>query len=883
MNCLIVFFLWLVAYLAVRLRYRIHVKGLDEVMKRYGRSGVLFLPNHPALIDPVILSTVLWRRFHPRALVTEKQVKATALRRIGWRIRVLPLPDLGVSGIAGHDAVLAQIRRCVEALKAGDNLLFYPAGRIYRSRQEKLRGNGGLSRILQEFPECKVVLVRTTGLWGSDFGRAKGYQLPFGTCLKRHIWHVLLGGVFFMPRRHVTIEFVPRPDDLPEATEKELLNRYLENFYNQAMRPNTYVPYTWFERGGVRTLPEPDACNTVEDTSRVPDEVRMTVKEKLRELTGKRLIRDTDTLGTDLGLDSLVVVELQQWIAQRFGKEVPSPEKLRTVASLLIAAMGESAGMEPLIPVPAHWYYDDPRPMEITPADNIPMAFLKNARKAPSLPVWADQTSGVFTNRKMVLAVLALAPQLEKLPGERLGILMPGTVAATLMYLAAQFAGKVPVMLNWTVGNRNLRHCVEAAGVGRILTAQVLVDRLKGTGVDFSGLEERFVTVESIRDSIGLGAKLLAFARSRLCWRKLWKAPIPETAVILFTSGSESLPKTVPLTHRNLLVNVAHAAADMGIQKGYCLLGMLPPFHSFGTLLSIVLPCVSNIRVVYHPNPTEGAMLARITAAYKVNFFCGTPTFVANILRNGTPQQLGTLRLVVCGAEKCPEATFQLLREKAPKASLYEGYGITECGPVVSLNKPAECREGTIGRLLPCTQGLVMDEGCSHPLPPGTTGMLVVRGEAVFGGYLGYDGPIPFVEYDGQRWYRTGDLVQMDADGYITFKGRLKRFVKIGGEMISLPALEEGLLKHFADPLAKGPSLAVEAYGPDASPTIVLVSLAEVSREEANQALRQEGFSPICSVREVRHWEEIPMLGTGKTDYRTIRRRLETEAPPAAS
>lgn len=875
MNCLIVFCLWLVVTLALHLRYRVRVKGLDDVVRRYGKTGILFLPNHPALIDPVLLSSVLWNKFHPRALATEKQVRATILKRIGWRIRLLALPDMGVGGIACHDTVLAQIETCVQALKAGDNLLFYPAGRIYRSRMEKLRGNGGVARILQEYPDCKVVLVRTTGLWGSDFGRAKGYQLPFGTCLRRHFWHVILGGIFFMPRRHVTIEFVPRPQDMPDGSDKEILNRYLENFYNKAMRPNTYVPYTWFEGGRTCTLPEPDAYNANEDTSRVPDEVRVKIKDRLREMTGKRLIKDTDTLGTDLGLDSLVVVELQQWIAKEFGKEVPSPEKLRTVASLLIAAMGESDATDPLLPVPASWFYDDPRPLEVTQADSVPMAFLKNAKKAPNRPVWADQSSGVFTNRKMVLAVLALAPRLKRLPGERLGILMPGTVAATLFYLAAQFAGKIPVMINWTVGNRNMRHCVESVGLEKILTAQVLVERLKGMGVDFTGLEDRFVTVEAIKDRIGLGAKLLAVFRSRFWWRSLWKAPIPETAVILFTSGSETLPKAVPLTHQNLMVDVTCAAADMNIQKDYCLLGMLPPFHSFGTLLSIVFPCASNIRVVYHPNPTEGAMLARLTAAYKVNFFCGTPTFVANILRNGTSRQLETLRLVVCGAEKCPESTFRLLSEKAPLAELYEGYGITECGPVVSLNKPRQCRRDSVGKLLECMRGVVMDEGCKRVLPADETGMLVVCGEPVFGGYLGYKGPSPFVLREGRNWYRTGDLVQMDKDGFIFFKGRLKRFTKIGGEMVSLPAMEETLLKHFRNPDGKGPALAVETYGPDDAPVICLVATMPVEREEANRILREEGFPPISSIREVHQWEEIPLLGTGKTDYRGLKARLE--------
>ncbi|MCQ2397395.1 MAG: 1-acyl-sn-glycerol-3-phosphate acyltransferase, partial [Lentisphaeria bacterium] len=371
MNGIIVFFIWLIVVIGVRLRYRIKVTGLENVTKLYGNKGIIFLPNHPGLIDPVILSAILWGRFKPRALVTEKQVRATILSKIGWRLRILPLPDLSVSGIAGHDAVVKQIGCCVEALKNGDNLLFYPAGRIYHSKMEKLRGNGGISRILQEYPECKVVLVRTTGLWGSDFGRAKGYQLNFGTVLKRHIWHVILGGIFFMPRRHVSVEFVTRPEDMPDGSDKDLLNRYLENFYNKAMRPNTYVPYTWLG-GRACTMPEPDSYNASADTSRVPDEIRTKIKDKLREMTGKRLIRDTDTLGTDLGLDSLVLVELQQWLTEQFGHEAPNPDNLRTVANLLFAAIGESASVEPLVPVPANWFYDDPEPLSITQSESIP-------------------------------------------------------------------------------------------------------------------------------------------------------------------------------------------------------------------------------------------------------------------------------------------------------------------------------------------------------------------------------------------------------------------------------------------------------------------------------------------------------------------------------
>ena len=244
---------------------------------------------------------------------------------------------------------------------------------------------------------------------------------------------------------------------------------------------------------------------------------------------------------------------------------MPSPEKLRTVASLLIAAIGESTGVEPLTPIPANWYYDDDAPLTCTQADNIPLAFLANAKRHPFRPVWADQLSGVFTNRKMVLAVLALLPQVEKLKGDRVGVLMPASCISTLLYLAVQFAGKTPVMINWTVGNRNMRSCLESVPLESILTSQALVERLKGTGVDFTGIEEKFVMLESLKESIGLLPKLVAFLRSRFWWRKLWKAKIRDEAVVLFTSGSETNPKAVPLTQQNLMVDVTNAAADMNI------------------------------------------------------------------------------------------------------------------------------------------------------------------------------------------------------------------------------------------------------------------------------------------------------------------------------
>ena len=869
-----IYFARILVKVLLSLRYRIHVRGLKECLKK-GNKGILFMPNHPALIDPVIVSSVLARHFQVWSLADEKQIRNTILKYFHKSLRILSLPDIGIAGRSGHELVLKQLENCVEYLKAGDNLLFYPAGRIYRSKAEKLRANGGAARIMELYPEVRVVLVRTTGLWGSDFSRAKGYQTSFGETLLSHIKHILLNGIFFGPRRDVTVELVDQPADFPVDADRETLNRYLENFYNVAMTPNTYVPYTWFESGGVRYMPEPDAYNAVEDTSRIPPEVKTKVYAKLHEITGKKILKDTDTLGTDLGLDSLMVAEVHAWIQDEFGYEVNSPETLRTVASLLIAAIGESSSTQPLQPIPPNWFIEtDPSALWIQKGDKITDLFLDNAKLRPNRPILADQNKGVLTNRKIILAILALKDKIAALPGERIGIIMPASSISTVIYLTTLFAGKTPVMINFTVGLRNMRHCLGNVGVDYILTAGLVIERLRGKGVDFGELAEKFLYLEDLAEQISKWSKIKALLCSYFCWRSLRRAKVQDTAVILFTSGSESLPKAVPLTHRNLLTDLRSAMADMHLRQDDCILGMLPPFHSFGILLNVMMPCCTNIRMVYHANPMEGDMLARLIAAYKATMAVATPTFVANFLRNATPAQVASLRMVITGAEKCTDAVYDLIVSKCPEAIVLEGYGITECGPIVALNKPDKAKAGTIGHPLDCLEWAITDENCQHRLPDGQTGMLIVRGDNVFSGYINYDGPSPFVEFEGKTWYRTGDLVALDSDGFMVFKGRLKRFVKIGGEMVSLPAIEEILVGHYRDETHEGPVLAVESLGDELHPEITLFTTMPLQREEVNQVIRSASMAPINTIRNIISVDAIPVLGTGKVDYRTLKTQV---------
>jgi long-chain-fatty-acid--[acyl-carrier-protein] ligase len=209
----------------------------------------------------------------------------------------------------------------------------------------------------------------------------------------------------------------------------------------------------------------------------------------------------------------------------------------------------------------------------------------------------------------------------------------------------------------------------------------------------------------------------------------------------------------------------------------------------------------------------------------------------------------------------------------APKAELLEGYGVTECSPVVAVNRPGAARPGTVGQALPGVEVRAVELETEQTAPTGKTGMLWVSGPTVFPGYLGYDGPSPFREWQGKRWYVTGDLAEIDADGYIRLAGRLTRFLKAGGEMISLPALEEPFTRRYP-PTEDGPRVAVEGIETESGRHIVLFTTESPSLQDANKLLQQEGFRGVMRLDEVRHVDRLPLLGTGKVDYKMLRAQL---------
>ncbi len=871
-----------VVWFLLGLRYRIRVKGLDAVAAK-GRRGILFLPNHPGLIDPVIIMALLLKRFRPRALGDKDQIERRGSAPFARHFRVLEMPDISVYGRDAREEINAALATCAQALRDGENLLLYPSGHTYRSRYEDMRGNTAVETILAGAPEARVVLIRTRGLWGSCFGWGPGRAPDVGANLRRMLRYACANFIFFGPRRSVNIEVV-EPTDLPRSGRTQF-NAYLEAFYNQDAPPNTYVPYSRWEKGGTRQVPEPGRGGR-QDASRVPAATREQVLKHLRELSDRAEIHDADRLANDLGLDSLARTDVLLWVEKEFGFPQGDAEAVLTVGDLLLSACGQgtSGATVPLKSVPGRWFSRAPAETVQVPAGaTIQEVFLKQAALGAGRAVVADQMRGVLTYRNLITGVLVLRPLIARLPGDRVGIMLPASAGATVVYLATLFAGKVPVMVNWTVGARNMRHCLDVVGVKVVLTAGQLIETLKRQGTDLSAASDRFLLLEQLTHGVSTLTKLRALATSYLSWRGLRQAPTQEHAVILFTSGSEALPKAVPLSHQNILHNIPDFLTLVRLHTAEVMLGFLPPFHSFGLAITMVTPLVTGMRVVYFPNPMAGEMLARLIDAYQATLVCGTPTFMYGILQVASTEQLRSMRMVVTGAEKCPERVYAAAAERCPQAVFIEGYGITECSPVVAGNREKDPRRFAVGHVLPGYEYVILNEDTGKPVGAGEAGMLLVRGPSVFAGYLNYDGPSPFVDYGGKSWYRTGDVVQQEADGVIYFRGRKKRFVKLGGEMISLPAIEEVLEQKYAKEGSDGPALAVEATPSEEHPELVLFTTLDLTREAVNQALRSAGMSPLYNIRRVVRVEAIPVLGTGKTDYRALKTRLAEEVAGAGS
>lgn len=865
------------------IRYRIIVRGIENLNPQTlsKKGGILFLPNHPAEIDPVLLTMVLWGRYKAHPLVVEQFYYLKGAHYIQTLVGAIPIPDL--TGVVNRWKQ-KKVEKCFEQIATGlknkSNYLIYPAGRLKQTGEELIGGASFVHNLMQECPETNIVLVRTTGLWGSRFSRALTGSTPdFAKAAWEGVKIVLKNLIFLTPRREVTIEFEPAPADFPIKAQRLEFNRALEKWYNvRGPEPIKLVSDHFWNEKYPKVLNGDRADKAA--PFKIAPEVEQEIIKRIADIARRPTVTRKESLARDLGLDSLDLADLQTFIIERYDIPTINPAEIETVEDVLRAVSTKPASStrtagRRLI----EWPKEASRPPITAPQGlTLQESFLKVCDRLEHHAACADERMGVTSYRRLKLIALTLSYHFRNLKEKQVGVLLPSSTISYVIVLALLMAGKIPVMLNWTVGVRALNHCKELAGLKTVLSSRRFLEHLADG--DLGDLDDLLVLVEDIKPTISIWNRLKAFYglfKDSKHLLKLQQSSPDDTAVILFTSGTESLPKGVPLTHRNIISNLTAGISCIKLQQGDVLYGALPPFHSFGFSVTGLFPLLAGLRVFYAPDPTQYYAMAHEIEEWNVTLLCSAPTFMKGLFQVARPKQIASLRLAVAGAEKVPDALFQFMEHKG--SVLLEGYGITECSPIVTLTMPGRPREG-VGLPVPGVELCIIHPETHEKLPQGIDGEICIHGPNVFKGYLG-NRASPFIELDGKKWYRSGDRGHLSASGSLMLSGRLKRFVKIGGEMVSLTGVEEELLscahqKGWVNAKTEeGPPLAIAAaeVGSD-KPLIVVFSTFEISKETLNEALRESGFGRIVKIADVRRLKQIPLTGTGKTHYRALEEML---------
>lgn len=453
---------------------------------------------------------------------------------------------------------------------------------------------------------------------------------------------------------------------------------------------------------------------------------------------------------------------------------------------------------------------------------------------------------------------------------ECVGILMPNLAATVCMMIGTSAQGRVPAMLNYKAGAGGLQDACTAAKISTIFASRAFIEQAKLQN-DIAALQGVSVLyLEDLRPTMGLLDKL--WVLFGMAFPRVMEAhSSPENiAVVLFTSGSEGKPKGVVLSHRALLSNIAQIRSVIDFSADDKVLNALPIFHSFGLTGGALLPILTGMKLFLYPTPLHYRVIPEIAYDRNCSVLFGTSTFLANYAKFAHPYDFYRLRYVVAGAEKLSAAVRDVWFEKFG-IRILEGYGATETAPVLAVNTPMAYRSGTVGQLLPCIEHKLMpvqgiDKG----------GMLHVKGPNVMSGYYRFDNPgvlqAPSSEA-GAGWYETGDVVAIDNDGFVSIVGRVKRFAKVAGEMVSLEVVEK-LATHASPSAMHGASSQVDGGRGEA--IVLFTTDASLTREAMIAAAQALGIPELAAPRKLQVVSALPLLGTGKTDYVTLKKMAET-------
>jgi len=597
----------------------------------------------------------------------------------------------------------------------------------------------------------------------------------------------------------------------------------------------------------------------------------------LRGLWGSQFSRSSEHLRTLRGS------RLRKDVIVAFGKplpmETPAHELKRHVAELSIDT----------------WEHHT---QQLEP---IPLAWLRSMKRSGGDQCVSDAVGGgALSGRKLATAVIGFSQLMRhRSPEQNIGLLLPTSSAGIIANLSVLLLGKTVVNLNYTANLSALTGAVDKAEITSVYTSRRFVKKLEQRGIDLSTLFERVNVyyMEELKEELDkFTAVSILLATYLLPARALFtlfgrRVDIESPAAILFSSGSEGEPKGVVLSHRNIMGNIRQVSDVLDTREEDRIMGTLPLFHAFGLTITGLMPVVEGIPVVFHPDPTDVLNIAKAIGEQRATIFCATSTFLRLFTRNKRihPLMLESLRVVVAGAERLSPEVREAFTLKFNK-EIYEGYGTTETTPVASVNIPDRIdsrnwvvqqgnKPGTVGMPLPGSSFRIVDPESLETLPVGEDGLILLGGTQVMLGYLNDAEKTSevIVEMDGKRWYKTGDKGHLDKDGFLTIVDRYSRFAKIGGEMISLGAVESAIGK-----LIPAEIEITSTALPDGKKgeMVALLVAGDMDVEGLKQLIDKSELNPLMRPARLIAVDTIPKLGSGKTDFNQVK-QLAMEAVTA--
>ena len=516
--------------------------------------------------------------------------------------------------------------------------------------------------------------------------------------------------------------------------------------------------------------------------------------------------------------------------------------------------------------------------------DPIHVSWLKNAKKSKTAFAVADIEGVEISHKRFLTGVLLFSKKIaEYSPEQNIGLLLPSSGGGAIASIAILSLGKTIVNLNFTAGKKALGSAAKQSELKHIYTSRKFLDKMLEREIDLKSFFPncKLLMLEDIREEISslsrIGTLLKAILLPISVIRKSYfkEVLMSDTAAILFSSGSEGSPKGVELSHSNIAANAKQAAIELSAVDTDVIMSTLPTFHAFGFAITTLMPLSEGIPIVCHADPKDVTTIASGIQKYSGTILVGTPTFLRmyTISKKVSSESIQSLRLVVAGAEKLRSEVRDGFESKF-NMPVYEGYGTTETSPGASVNLPdldspykLRNRPGTVGKAFSGTEFRIVDPDSLEPLPTGEDGLILIGGPQIMKGYLKMpEKTAEVIELiDGFRWYRTGDKGHLDKDGFLTIVDRYSRFAKIGGEMISLTTVEEEILTacNNNDLEIAATCLPDERKGEK----IILLSTIDLEKSQLSKILSDAKINPLYHPSTVLIVEEIPKLGSGKTDF----------------